>query len=82
MEEKLIESYTIKELEELEGLNYRTIKTRYNYIPIKFINWQSRARMKAGASKRDYMIKYVRLEDILKLLQEEIDFSFVRKKKK
>jgi hypothetical protein len=38
--------------------------------------------MKAGASKRDYMIKYVRLEDILKLLQEEIDFSFVRKKKK
>lgn len=80
--DNLIESYTIKELCELEHLNYRTIKNRYEYIPIKFSNWQSRARMKAWVSSRDYMIKYIRLQDILKLLENDIDFTFVRKKKK
>jgi len=27
------------------------------------------------------MVKYIKLDDILKLLENEIDFTFVRKKK-
>ena len=78
----LINTYTIKELEEKENLNYRTIKNRYNYIPVKIVTGQSKANCKYWNQKRDFMIKYIRLDDILQLLSEEIDFTFVRKKPK
>ena len=80
--DNLIDSYTIKELCELEHLNYRTIKNRYEYIPIKIRTWQAKAQFKLWNQKKDYTIKYIRLNDILKLLENDIDFTFVRKKKK
>ena len=80
--DELINTYTIKELEKLENLNYRTIKKRYEYIPVKIQTSWTRSRYKYWTSSKDYMIKYVKLQDILKLLDKEIDFTFVRKKPK
>jgi hypothetical protein len=77
-----IESYTLWELAKKEKLDWRTIKKRYEYIPVKFKNWQTKSQFNYGRSNKDYTIKYVRLKDILKLLKEEIDFTFVRKKEK
>lgn len=67
---------------EREKLYPTTIKNRYNYIPVKITTWQTKANYRAWHSSKDYMIKYVKLEDILDYLKDEIDFTFVRKKKK
>ena len=80
--DELINTYTITELEKMENLNYRTIKNRYNYIPVKIVTGQSKANYKYWNQKRDFMIRYIKLEDVLKLLSDEIDFTFVRKKPK
>jgi len=77
----LIESYTLTEIAKKEKLYPTTIKKRYNYIPVKITTGQTRATHKAWISKKDYMVKYIKLDDILKLLENEIDFTFVRKKK-
>jgi hypothetical protein len=44
--DELINTYTITELEKMENLNYRTIKNRYNYIPVKIVTGQSKANYK------------------------------------
>ena len=80
--ENLIESYKLIDIAKKEGIDTWTIKRRYNYIPIKFVTWQTKANCKYWNQKRDYSVRYVKLDDILELLQEEIDFTFVRKKKK
>lgn len=75
-----IESYTLWDLAKKEKLDWRTIKKRYDYIPIKFSNWQTKAQCKAWRTNKDYAIRYVKLKDIIKLLNSEIDFTIVRKK--
>lgn len=80
--DNLIESYKLIDIAKKEKLDTWTIKRRYNYIPVKVTTWQSKANCKFWNQKRDYSIRYIRLDDILKLLKDEIDFTFVRKKQK
>lgn len=77
----LIECYNLKDIAIKDNLDKWTIKRRYNYIPVKITTGQSKASFKSGITKKDYMVKYIKLDDILELLKNEIDFTFVRKKK-
>ncbi len=78
----MIETYTLKDMAIREKLDTQTVKRRYNYIPLKIVTWQTKANFRAWHSTRDYTIKYVKLDDILDMLKDEIDFTFVRKKTK
>lgn len=78
----IVDTYGLKEIAEREKLYPTTIKKRYNYIPIKITTWQTRANFRAWSSSKDYMVKYIKLEDILEYLNWEVDFTFVRKKHK
>lgn len=60
-----IKTYTIKELEKKENLNYRTIKKRTGeYIPVFIENWPSSIRYKKGKQELPYMVKYIRRIDL------------------
>lgn len=60
-----IKTYTIKELEKKENLNYRTIKKRTGeYIPVFVENWPSSIRYKKGKQELPYMVKYIRRIDL------------------
>lgn len=78
----LIETYSLTEIAKKEKLYPTTIKKRYNYIPLKITTWQTRATHRAWISKKDYMVKYIKFDDVIKLLKDEIDFTFIRKKTK
>ena len=62
----------------MEHLNYRTIKSRAEYIPIKIQDAGTRHRFKTWKSSKDYMIKYMRLEDINSYLDDKLNFIFVK----
>lgn len=65
-----IKAYKISELEKKENLTFRTIKKRnYDYIPVIFENWHSKAQAKAWYQKRDYSIKYIRRKDVEKFIK-------------
>lgn len=71
-----LKSYTLKELEVKENLNYRTLKKRVReYIPIKFVTWQIKAMAKSRREKwlenpQDYSVKYIRMKDLQQYLRD------------
>lgn len=69
-----IKAYKIVELEKLENLNFRTIKSRkHRYIPIIIENWLTRAWFKMGNKSKPYSIMYIRVKDIndyLKMIEK------------
>ena len=78
--ENMIDSYSLKWIAEKDNIDTWTVKRRYNYIPIKVTTGQSKAQFRAWNTSKDYMVKYIKLEDVLNFLSNEIDFTFVRKK--
>ena len=71
-----IESYTLKDLAELEGRNLRTIKSSYRYIAIKIETKSWITRAEKGLQKKTYSYRYIRLEDVKKALKGKIDIDF------
>ena len=77
-----IKTYTLKDLASKEKIDKRTVKARYKYIPVKIENALTRAGLKSGNNKKGYSVKYIILDDVLKLLKDEVEFTFIRKKTK
>lgn len=75
-----IESYTLKDLAELEGRNPRTIKSSYRYIAIKIETKSWITRAEKGLQKKTYSYRYIRLEDVKKLLNWKVDFTYLTTK--
>ena len=76
-----ITSYNLKDLAELEWKHPLTIKANYKYIPIRFTSPTITKRYEQGKQKKPYAIKYIRVEDIQKLLKWKIDFIYYWKNK-
>ena len=73
----MIKAYWLKELAELEGKAPITVKNSNRYIQIQIKSKRLKTRAKNGEQKRDYTIKYIRLEDIQKALKGKVDFNYL-----
>ena len=78
--EELLTLYTLKELSELEWKNPRTIKGSYRYLKVKIETSTSRFMNRTGLTKKSYWVKYIRLEDVKKLLNWKVDFTYLTAK--
>jgi len=77
-----IKTYNLTELSKLENKAPITIRKSFRYIPIKIETKRLQTRCKKWEQKTPYSIRYIRLKDIQELLKNDIDFTFVREKKK
>lgn len=68
--------YTLKELKDLEGSYYSKIKNSNKYIPVKIKDARNKYLCEKWYIKKDYSIKYIRLEDIEKYLWKKISIKF------
>lgn len=78
--EELLTLYTLKELSELEGRNPRTIKWSYRYLKVKLETGHTKSMNRAWITKKSYWIRYIRLEDVKKLLNWKVDFTYLTTK--
>lgn len=74
-----IKTYTLIELAQLEGKSRQTIKTSFRYIPIKIETKSGITRAKKGLQEKSYSIKYVKLDDIKKLLKDKVEIHYIAK---
>lgn len=72
MEREPIKLYTMKELKELEGTYYYKIVSSSKYIPVKIQDWQNLYEYRKGRAKKDYSVKYIRIEDIENYLRKSV----------
>lgn len=72
-----IRSYTLKELAELEKKHPLTVRNSTKYMPIKIYSPTITKRFELGKQKRDYTVRYIRLEDVKKLYKGIIDFTYI-----
>lgn len=75
-----IESYTLKDLAELEGRHPLTIKKSNRYIAVKIETKSWIRRAKIWLQKKAYSYRYIRVEDIKKALKNKIDFTYLTTK--
>jgi len=68
--------YTLKELKDLEWSYYSKIKNSNKYIPVKIKDARNKYLHEKGYIKKDYSIKYIRLEDIESYLWKKISIKF------
>ena len=68
--------YTIKELKELDWSYYAKIKNSNKYIPIKIQDARNKYLHEKWYIKKDYSIKYIRLEDIENYLWKKMTITF------
>jgi len=78
--EELLKLYTLKELSEIEKKNPRTIKSSYRYLPVKVETWHTRSMFKYWTTKKPYWVRYIKLEDVKKMLEWKIDFTYLTTK--
>lgn len=74
-----IKSYTQVELAALEWKSRQTIKNSIRYIPVQFYNSQAKSRVNAGIQKNPYTIRYIKLDDIKKLLKDKVEIHYIAK---
>ena len=72
MEREPIKLYTMKELKELEGTYYYKIVSSNKYIPVKIQDWHNSYEFRKGRAKKDYSVKYIRIEDIENYLRKSV----------
>ncbi len=68
--------YTLKELKDLEWSYYTKIKNSNKYIPVKIKDARNKYLHEKWYIKKDYSIKYIRLEDIESYLWKKISIKF------
>lgn len=68
-----IKSYTLTELCKKDSTTIPTIKKwsiKDNYIKVQFENSKAKTACKAGLQKKPYTTKYIRVEDIKKVIEK------------
>ena len=76
-EKDLIPMYSLKDLAELEWKARQTVKNSNRYIKVKLETWSSKAQYTYWTTKKPYGVRYIRLEDIKKVLKGKVDISFI-----
>jgi len=60
----MIKTYTLRQLSYMDWIDTRTVKNSPRYIPIRVDTWESATRFRVWRTKKPYMIRYVRLDEI------------------
>lgn len=60
----LIKAYSLAQISYMDWIDTRTIKTSWRYLPIRVDTWESLWRFKIWKTKKPYMIRYIRLDEI------------------
>ena len=60
----LVKCYTLSQLSLLDGIDTRTVKTSWRYLPVRIDTAWSLSQFKLGKTKKPYMIMYIRLDEI------------------
>ena len=68
--------YSIKELKEIDWSYYAKIKNSNKYIPVKIRNSKSKYSYNKWITKKDYSIKYIKIEDIENYLWKKLTINF------
>ena len=79
IENELLEGlnlYTLKELKDIEGSYYAKVKNSNKYIPIKIKNSKNKYLFNKWLLKKDYSIKYLKLEELENYLSKKISVKF------
>lgn len=76
-----IKSYKLGELVKTEHLSHVTIKKRHKYIPIQIVTGESKSRFTTWRASKEYILRYIKLDDVIKFLKEkgDVDFYFTKK---
>lgn len=61
---ELIKAYTLAQISFMDWIDTRTVKTSWRYLPIRVDTWESLGRFKIWKTKKPYMIRYIRLDEI------------------
>ena len=72
MEREPIRLYTMKELKEIEGVYYYKIVNSNKYLPVKIQDAHNSYEYRKGRAKKDYSVKYIRIEDIENYLKKSV----------
>jgi hypothetical protein len=68
--------YSIKELKEMDWSYYAKIKNSNKYIPVKIKNAWNKYLHEKWVLKKDYSIKYIKIEDIENYLWKKLTINF------
>lgn len=79
MDNEPIKLYSMKELKAIENSYYYKVKNSSKYIPVKVQDWQNLYEYRKWRAKKDYSVKYIRLEDIENYLQKTVKITLVDK---
>lgn len=60
----LVKAYTLTQLSFMDGIDTRTVKTSWKYLPIRVDVAGSLSQFKAGKQKKPYMTLRIRLDEI------------------
>lgn len=61
---EMVKTYSLRQLSFMDGIDTRTVKTSGKYLPVRVDTGDSLYRFKRGASKKIYMVRYIRLDEI------------------
>lgn len=60
----LVKCYTLSQLSLMDGIDIRTIKSSWRYLPVRIDNSKSLYAYKNWQSKKPYMVMYIRLDEV------------------
>lgn len=60
----LVKCYTLAQLSLMDGIDTRTVKTSWRYLPVRVDNYRSYYLMRKGQAKKAYSIMRIRLDEI------------------
>lgn len=67
-----IKAYTITELAKKDGISRMTIyRNTDKYIGVQFKNSKAKLQCKNGYQEKPYTVKYIRVEDVKKILDKK-----------
>ena len=74
---ELIKCYTLKQLSYMDWLDSRTIKNSPKYLPVRVDDYQSIFYFNKWQKKRLYSVRYVKVEEVEKILSKKLGYKIV-----
>lgn len=74
---ELIKCYTLKQLSYIEGVDTRTIKTSSKYLPVRVDDYRSLFYYNKWDTKKPYSLKYIKVEEIERILSKKLGYKIV-----
>lgn len=62
--DRMVKAYTLKQISFLDGIDTRTVKYSWKYMPVRIEDRNSRRAQREGRNRKWYTIKRLRLDEI------------------